>query len=98
MVHGCPQMRGFDAPHGTWVDPVRTNDGFHVLEDNLRAPSRVSHMVANRKAVKVSFRSLYRSSNVRDVVHFGHLLLATLRELAPHGRSDPTVALLTPGV
>ena len=107
MVRECPQyrprMRGFRAPHGTWVaicgtDLVRTNDGFRVLEDNLRVPSGVSYMIANRKAVKASFRRLYRSSNVRDVENYGRILLATLRELAPHGRSDPTVALLTPGV
>ena len=51
MVYGCPQyraqMRGFRAPHGTWVaicgtDLVRTNDGFRVLEDNLRVPSQGS--------------------------------------------------------
>ena len=55
-------------------------------------------MIANRKAVKASFRRLYRSSKVRDVEHYGRILLATLCELAPPGRSDPTVALLTPGV
>jgi uncharacterized circularly permuted ATP-grasp superfamily protein len=62
-VLGCPQyrteMRGFSAPHGTWVavcgiDLVRTNDGFRVLEDNLRVPLGVSYMIANRKAAKVS--------------------------------------------
>ncbi len=107
MVYGCPQyraqMRGFRAPHGTWVaicgtDLVRTNDGFRVLEDNLRVPSGVSYMIANRKAVKANFRRLYRSSRVRDVEHYGRVLLSTLRELAPSGRSDPMIALLTPGV
>ena len=107
LVRGCPQYRpqarGWQAPHGAWVavcgtDLVRTNDGFRVLEDNLRVPSGVSYMIANRKAVKASFRRLYRSSQVREVDHYGRLLLATLRELAPSGRSDPTVALLTPGV
>ena len=47
-VYECPQyrleMRDFSPPHGTWVaicgtDIVRTNDGFRVLEDNLRVPS-----------------------------------------------------------
>ena len=107
MVYGCPQyraqMRGFQAPHGTWVaicgtDLVRTTDGFRVLEDNLRVPSGVSYMIANRKAVKANFRRLYRSSRVRDVEHYGRVLLTTLRELAPSGRSDPVIALLTPGV
>ncbi len=107
VVRGCPQyrveMRGFSAPHGTWVaicgtDLVRTNDGFRVLEDNLRVPSGVSYMLANRKAAKTSMRVLYRSSKVQEVEHYGRVLLETLRELAPRGRSDPSIALLTPGV
>ena len=92
MVQDCPQyraeMQGFSPPHGTWVaicgtDLVRTNDGFRVLEDNLRVPSGVSYMIANRRAVKASY---------------GRLLLETLRELAPSGRSNPRIALLTPGI
>ena len=64
VVYSCPQyrtqMRGFSAPNGTWVsicgtDLIRTNDGFRVLEDNLRVPSGVSYMIANRKAVKARF-------------------------------------------
>ena len=107
VVRDCPQyrieMRGFSAPYGTWVaicgtDLVRTNDGFRVLEDNLRVPSGVSYMIANRKAVKVSLRRLYRSSRVQEVEHYGRLLLTTLRELAPSGRSEPSIVLLTPGV
>ena len=97
------EMRGFSAPYGTWIaiggiDLIRTNDGFRVLEDNLRVPPRVSYMIANRKAVKASLRRLYRSSRVQDVGHYGRLLLATLLELAPSGRSEPCIALLTPGV
>ena len=51
---------------------MRTNDGFRVLEDNLRVPSGVSYMIANRKAVKASLRRLYRSSRVQEVEHYGH--------------------------
>ena len=69
-----------------------------MLEDNLRVPSGVSYMIANRKAVKASMRRLYRSYRVREIEHYGSILRQTLRELAPRGRSDPTVALLTPGV
>ena len=107
MVRGCPQyrteLRGFAPPHGTWVavcgtDLVRTDDGFHVLEDNLRVPSGVSYMIANRKAVKTNLRRLYRSYRVREVEHYGAILRTTLLELAPDGRQDPTIALLTPGV
>ena len=107
MVRDCPQyrieMRGFSPPHGTWVgicgtDLVRTNDGFVVLEDNLRVPSGVSYMLANRKVAKSSLRLLYRSSHVREVSGYGRMLQETLRELAPKGQSDPSIALLTPGV
>ncbi len=107
MVRDCPQyrieMRGFSPPHGTWVgicgtDLVRTNDGFVVLEDNLRVPSGVSYMLANRKVAKSSLRLLYRSSRVREVSGYGRMLQTTLRELAPKGQTDPSIALLTPGV
>ena len=107
MVLGCPQyrleMRGFTPPQGTWVavcgtDVVRTNDGYRVLEDNLRVPSGVSYMIANRKAVKTSLRRLYRTSRVLEVEHYGRQLLETLKELAPAGRTNPSIALLTPGV
>ena len=107
-VRGCPQyrieMRGVSVPYGTWVavcgtDLVRTlDDGFVVLEDNLRVPSGVSYMIANRKVVKTSLRRLYRSCRVREVEHYGQVLLQTLRDLAPEGCTDPCIVLLTPGV
>ncbi len=107
VVRGCPQyrieMRGVSVPHGTWVaicgtDLVRTHDGFLVLEDNLRCPSGVSYMIANRKVVKKSLRRLYRSCRVREVEHYGTVLRKTLCALAPGDRSDPCIVLLTPGV
>ena len=107
IVRGCPQyrveMRGVTVPYGTWVaicgtDLVRTHEGFKVLEDNLRSPSGVSYMIANRKVVKKSLRRLYRSCRVREVEHYGSVLRETLGELAPGGRSDPCIVLLTPGV
>ena len=107
VVRGCPQyrteMRGVSVPHGIWVavcgtDLVRTHDGFLVLEDNLRVPSGVSYMIANRKVVKTSLRRLYRSCRVREVEHYGQALLETMRDLAPGGRTDPCIVLLSPGV
>ncbi len=107
VVRGCPQyrieMRGLSAPHGAWVsicgtDLIRTNDGYAVLEDNLRVPSGVSYMIETRKVIKANFRNAYRGSQVLDVEHYGRLLHQTLTELAPSGVTDPTIALLTPGV
>ena len=107
LVRGCPQyrtqMRGVNVPLDAYVsvcgtDIVRTHEGFIVLEDNLRVPSGVSYMLANRQAVKTSMRNLYRRHQVREIEHYGALLRQTLAELAPHSVADPTVVLLTPGV
>ena len=80
------------------TDIVRTHDGFMVLEDNLRVPSGVSYMLANRQAVKTSLRDLFRRHRVRGIEHYGAFLRQTLAELAPPAVSDPTIVLLTPGV
>ncbi|MDE2690745.1 MAG: circularly permuted type 2 ATP-grasp protein [Acidobacteriota bacterium] len=106
VILGCPQyrlaMRGVSVQGDVWVticgtDIVRTHEGFLVLEDNLRVPSGVSYMIANRKAVKAGLRRLYRRSRVQDVEQYGSLLRQTLCELSPGGRPDPCLALLTPG-
>ncbi len=107
MILECPQfrteMRDFSQPYGSWVavcgtDIIRVNDGFRVLEDNLRVPSGVSYMIANRKAAKASLPRIYRSARVQEVEQYGSALQATLRELAPNGKPEPKLALMTPGV
>src|SRR6187200_1892546 len=81
------------------TDLVRMPDGrFVVLEDNLRVPSGVSYMLSSRKVMKQIFPTLFRKCGVRPIEHYSQALLSTLRALAPDGRPDPTVALLTPGV
>ncbi len=62
LVYSCRhfrrEMRGLQVPRDTYVsvcgtDLVRLPDGgFAVLEDNLRVPSGVSYMLANRKVLK----------------------------------------------
>ncbi len=106
LVLGCPQycmeMRGVVVPHDVYVsvcgtDIVRTQEGFAVLEDNLRVPSGVSYMLACRNAMKVAFSGLYRAHKVREVADYTKHLYATLASLANVGRS-PNVAILTPGI
>jgi uncharacterized circularly permuted ATP-grasp superfamily protein len=100
-------MRGLTVPRGIYVsicgtDLVRLPDGsFAVLEDNLRVPSGVSYMLANRKVLKKVFPTLFRDYGVSPVDHYAQALLATLRALSPpnaSGRHEPKVVLLTPGV
>jgi uncharacterized circularly permuted ATP-grasp superfamily protein len=48
--------------------------------------------------MKRVFPSLLRECQVRPIDHYGAALSATLRSLAPEGRPDPVIVLLTPGV
>jgi uncharacterized circularly permuted ATP-grasp superfamily protein len=108
LIYSCRhyrrEMRGIDVPRDIYVsvigtDLVRLDDGqFAVLEDNLRVPSGVSYMLANRQVMKHVFPRLFGHYGVRPIDHYGQVLLATLRALAPPHRPDPTIVLLTPGV
>jgi uncharacterized circularly permuted ATP-grasp superfamily protein len=78
---------------------VRLPSGeFAVLEDNLRVPSGVSYMLTSRQVMKRVAPALLRECQVRPIDHYARELLETLSSLAPSGRTDPTVVLLTPGV
>ncbi|MBK6798383.1 MAG: circularly permuted type 2 ATP-grasp protein [Acidobacteria bacterium] len=108
LVYSCKhyrrEMRGIRIRRDIYVsvvgtDLVRLNDGeFAVLEDNLRVPSGVSYMLANRQVMKRVFPGMFSSYNVQPIDHYGQALLSTLRALAPPNRPDPTIVLLTPGV
>lgn len=111
LIYSCKhfrrEMRGINVPRDIYVnicgtDLVRLPDGsFAVLEDNLRVPSGVSYMLANRKVLKRVFPSMFQDYGVWPVDHYPQALLATLRSLAPENSpypQDPTTVLLTPGV
>jgi uncharacterized circularly permuted ATP-grasp superfamily protein len=101
--HYRREMRGLPVPHGAYVnvcgtDLVRRQDGtFVVLEDNLRVPSGVSYMLANRDVVRRAFPAIFRSAAVRPIEHYPQDLLATLRSLAP-SQDEVSIAVLSPGV
>lgn len=106
LVYTCRhyrrEMRGVNVPQNIYVsvvgtDLVRLPDGqFAVLEDNLRVPSGVSYMIANRQVLRRVFPMLFQNYGVRSIDSYGQSLLITLRALAPH-RADPSIVLLTPG-
>lgn len=102
--HYRREMRNLRIPHDAYTtivgtDLIRMPDGqFTVLEDNLRVPSGVSYMLANRKVMKRVFSRLFASYQVRPINQYGQELLTKLRALAPRSRPNPTIVLLTPGV
>ena len=111
LVYSCKhfrrEMRGLNVPGDIYVsicgtDLVRLPDGnFAVLEDNLRVPSGVSYMLANRKVLKRVFPTMFRDYGVWPIDHYPQALLATLRSLVPENCAypqDPATVLLTPGV
>lgn len=103
MIYTCRhyrrQMHGLHVPRGIYIsivgtDLVRLKDGqFAVLEDNLRVPSGVSYMLANRQVIKRVLPGMFSNYGVRPIDQYGQVLLATLRALASH-RADPTIVLL----
>ncbi len=108
VVYSCRhfrrEMRGLQVPRNVYVavsgtDLLRVDSGeFVVLEDNLRVPSGVSYMLTSRRVMKRIFPQLFRNYDVRPIEHYSQALLATLRSLAPEGRPEPTIVVLTPGV
>ncbi|HAP75616.1 MAG TPA: hypothetical protein DCR14_05985, partial [Acidimicrobiaceae bacterium] len=99
-----PQCVGVSPPHGVWAhisgsDLVRDADGtMYVLEDNLRVPSGVSYVLENRAISKRAFADLFAQQSILPVDGYTDELKGMLASLAPEGVSDPTIAVLTPGV
>jgi uncharacterized circularly permuted ATP-grasp superfamily protein len=108
LIYSCKyyrrQMRGVQVPNNVYVtvvgtDLIRLPSGeFVVLEDNLRVPSGVSYMLANRQVMKYVFPRIFGAYGVRPIDDYGQALLSTLRALSPKRRDDPNIVLLTPGV
>lgn len=99
------ECQGLNPPRGVWchitgTDLVRDTSGrFLVLEDNLRCPSGVSYVLANRRILKRAFPQVFEAINIRTVDDYPPLLLDMLQAIAPsRGDGRPTAALLTPGV
>jgi uncharacterized circularly permuted ATP-grasp superfamily protein len=100
-----PQCVGVYPPQRVWchitgTDLVRHGDGqIYVLEDNLRVPSGVSYVLANRDLMKRTFPRLFEGMRIRPVDDYPSNLLETLEATAPHADSEkPVVVLLTPGI
>ncbi|WP_373292057.1 circularly permuted type 2 ATP-grasp protein [Deinococcus ruber] len=101
--HFRREVHGIQVPLGLYThivgtDLIRDDKGeYLVLEDNLRSPSGVSYLLANRQAMTRIYPGMFEAQGVRPVQHYTSALLELLRSLSPRDR-DPTVVLLTPGM
>lgn len=97
------QVRGITLPHDAYThvvgcDLIRDSEGtYRVLEDNLRTPSGVSYMLANRGVMARCFPKLIEQERVRPIRHYPIALLEMLQSLSPRDIQNPTVVVLTPG-
>jgi len=108
IITSSPQfaraVHGFSPPNGvrihvSGIDIVRDGEGqLRVLEDNLRCPSGVSYVLANRAAMAQMLPDLFSGQRVQAVTEYPARLLAALRAAAPHGVAEPTVVVFTPGI
>jgi uncharacterized circularly permuted ATP-grasp superfamily protein len=98
------EFMGTSVPRDIYIhicgtDLVRDADGrYLVLEDNGRTPSGVSYMLQNRQVLKRVFPQIFEAYDVRVVDDYPAALLDVLKYIAPGGRPDPTVVLLSPGI
>lgn len=108
LIASCPhylrEVHGIQVPHDIYIhisgiDLIRGGDGkFYILEDNLRTPSGVSYMLKNREITKRIFPDIFYENKIRLVNNYPLLLHEVLSGLSPKAISNPTIALLTPGV
>ncbi|MCD1258906.1 circularly permuted type 2 ATP-grasp protein [Paenibacillus athensensis] len=98
-----PEMMRVDVPGQAYVttsgiDLIRDAAGeYYVLEDNLRSPSGFSYLFKSRSLMNGVFPELTFSCSLRDVELSLNHFLTTLRSLSPNAKSEPVIALLTPG-
>ena len=86
-------------PHIGGIDIIRHDDGrYLVLEDNLRTPSGVSYMIANRVLQRRILPEFFTRYRVRRVEHYPALLLQALRHVSPRGQDQAEIVVLTPGL
>jgi uncharacterized circularly permuted ATP-grasp superfamily protein len=98
------EFMGVRVPRDIYIhicgsDLIRDRDGrYLVLEDNGRTPSGVSYMLTNRQVLKRVWPHVFEAYNVQSNEDYPAALLDVLRYIAPGGRPDPTVVVLSPGI
>jgi uncharacterized circularly permuted ATP-grasp superfamily protein len=98
-----PEMMNVQVPGGVYIttsgiDLIRDEHGrYFVLEDNLRSPSGFSYLYKSRMLMNHLFPQLTLSQAILDVDASLNRFLSALRRLAPGGKANPVIALLTPG-
>lgn len=103
-VNMLKEMNGFTPPGGSYchisgTDLIRHSDGnYYILEDNIRCPSGVSYVLANREAMKRTLSQTFKRFEVSTVVDYPSALLKLLHSVRPQNVDEPVCVVLTPGM
>lgn len=108
LIFSCGNMNkymdDFTPPGGVYnhvsgTDIIKHNDGsYYVLEDNVRCPSGVSYVLANRETMKKTISNVFSQFNVSSVADYPEALLETMQMARPYDKDVPVCVLLTPGI
>jgi uncharacterized circularly permuted ATP-grasp superfamily protein/uncharacterized alpha-E superfamily protein len=95
--HSVP-VPGNTYVHLLAVDLARSKDGdWWVIADRTQAPSGAGYALENRIVIAETFPDLFRESRVRRLAGFFRAFRDNLLALAPSGKRNPRIVLLTPG-
>ena len=84
--------------HSFAADLVRSPSGsWWVISDRTQAPSGVGYALENRLVSARTLSAVFNQSRVRPLNRFFEVQRDALQALAPNGRTNPRVVLLTPG-
>lgn len=96
-LHGA-QIGGGSYLHFYAVDLARSPDGrWWVMGDRTQSPSGAGYALENRIITSRILPDLFQSSQVYRLAAFFRRVRETLLSLAPGGRENPRIVLLTPG-
>lgn len=80
------------------ADLARSADGrFQVLADRARVPTGAGFALENRTVLSRVYPSLFRDAHVHRLAHYFRGVRRGLLAVAPPGRDDPRIVILTPG-
>jgi len=100
FLRACAVNDGLPVPRLTLyaVDLARGPDGqVWVMGNRTQVPSGAGYALENRNVMSRLMPSLFRDSHPHRLSTFFRLMRESLRALAPDGRDDCRVVILTPG-
>jgi uncharacterized circularly permuted ATP-grasp superfamily protein/uncharacterized alpha-E superfamily protein len=100
FLRACVVTAGMPAPRLTLyaADLARAPEGgIWVFNDRTQAPSGVGYALENRTVMSRLIPSLFRDSHPHRLASFFRLMRQSLADLAPAGRENPRVVIMTPG-